>query len=138
MFKWIEDLIGSNDGQGRKAKGCNCEKLGGYSGPEFSGSGNMTFGNDLPPTCGSTFCCPPIDPPEMIKDDNKEEKTPETPFTVTMLAANGNEFVRNNVVEWDFFEDKNTGRVNIGLTLEDGTQQEFIFMSNQLIYVTTA
>jgi hypothetical protein len=131
MFKWIEDLIGSNDGQGRKSKGCNCEKLGGYSGPEFSG--NMTFGNDLPPTCSSTpsYTMPAND----VETDTKGEKTP---FTVTIFVVNGTEIVKDKVVEWDFFEDMNTGRVTIGLTLEDGTQQELIFMRNWLMYVTTA
>ncbi|MCI4435598.1 MAG: hypothetical protein JHC33_02135 [Ignisphaera sp.] len=129
MFKWIKDLIDSNDGQGRKAKGCNCEKPGGYSGPAFSG--NMTFGN-TPPTRGSTYSC--TMPADDTETDTEGEKTP---FTVTMLMLNGTEIVRDKVVEWDFFEDKDTGRVNIGLTLEDGTQQELIFMRNQLIYVTT-
>jgi hypothetical protein len=132
MFKWIEDLIGSNDGQGRKAKDCNCEKPGEYSGPDFSGSANMTFGN-TPPTCGPTPSS--TMPADDTETDTEEEKTL---FTVTMFVVNGTEIVRDKVVEWDFFEDTNTGRVNIGLTLEDGTQQELIFMRNWLSYVTTA
>jgi hypothetical protein len=128
MFKWIEDLIGSNDSQGRKAKGCNYEKLGEYSGPEFSGSPNMAFGS-TPPTCSPTYSCtmPKNEP------DTEEEKTP---FTVTIFVVNGTEIVKDKVVEWDFSEDVDTGRVNISLTLEDGTQQELIFMRNWLSYVT--
>jgi hypothetical protein len=130
MFKWIEDLIGSNDGQGRKAKNCNCENLGEYSGPEFSGSANMTFGN-TPPTCDPAYS-------HTMSKNETDTKRGKTPFTVTMFVVNGTEIVRDKVVEWDFFEDKNTGRVTIGLTLEDGTQQELIFMHNWLMYVTTA
>jgi hypothetical protein len=132
MFKWIEDLIGSNDGQGRKAKNCSCENLGEHSGTEFSGSADMTFGN-TPPTCGPTHSH------TMPKNetDIEGEKAPST-VTITMLVVNGTEIVKDKVVEWDFSEDEDTGRVSISLTLEDGTQQEFIFMRNWLSYVTTA
>jgi hypothetical protein len=99
-----------------------------YSGHEFSGSTAMAFGSTSP-TCSPTYSC------TMPKNetDTKEEKTP---FTVTIFVVNGTEIVKDKVVEWDFSEDMDTGRVNISLTLEDGTQQEFIFMRNWLSYVT--
>jgi hypothetical protein len=124
MFKWIEDLIGSNDGQGRKKDccGCGCERTtdevlatGGYS---------CTMPGDLTATP-----LPPTNPPL--------EEEPEEPFTVKLyLATGGDPITIENAIDWDFFEDINTGKVTVDVYPKDKEVQVFIFMRGQLSYAT--
>ena len=121
MFKWIKDLIGSNDGQGRTP---DCCKKGLQN---EEARNHYTYCCTMPDDVTATSL-PPTNPP-------LEEKS-EKPFTVKMyLSVGGDPITVENVFNWTFNE--NAGKVSIQIGFaEPGEGQQYFFMHDQLSYVT--
>lgn len=131
MFIWLEKLLGNSSEtrwvQTETKCGCGCDK----SAEEVLSDPSDRIHYDKP-----TYSCTMPGDVTATSSAEEEEKE-ETPFTVSMyIPTRVDPIIVENAIDWDFLEDRDTGKVTIDVYPKEGEVQVFIFLRGQLSYAT--